>query len=338
MMTEAKDPWKPISPPVKAASVSGRRVDPALPWGLFWAVDIDCNCLLILQHDPPNGPKNRLPKLHGLEVETRKPDAGRAATLVLRLRENEHREIFHRLCLDIISATQRAESEEEAVELFLARTWRWHRLLKGERDARLSEEEQKGLIGELSVLKHVLFPTLGVKDSVRAWMGPLGAPKDFEIGRVCIEAKAWRGAATPFIRVSSEYQLDTEGIDALFLHISEITSAADDDTRAVTVTGVAKEVLNQTEAADQSSVELFEQRLMAVGFDWADDYSDMRWLTGPEHVFEIIEKFPRVTPSMYPTGVKNIRYSVSLPECEPFRSDQEKLKTRILGASNVDQH
>ena len=335
-MTNHVDPWKPISPPDKAVNISVRRVNPDLPWGIFWAVDADRNCLLILQHDPANKPKIRLPKLQGLEVEIREPDAGKAVTLVIRLKENEHRELFHRLCLDITSATQKADNEAEAVELFLARTWRWHRLLKDGRDSRLSEEEQKGLIGELSVLKHVLFPILGVKDSIKAWMGPLDAPKDFEIGRVCIEAKARRGAATPFITISSEYQLDTEGVDTLFLHVSEITPATDDDTKAVTITEVARGVLSQIEAEDPSCVELFEQRLMAIGFDWADDYSDLRWLPGPEHVFEIDEDFPRVAPSMYPTGVNNIRYSVSLPQCEPFRSDVERLRNRILGASYVN--
>ena len=42
---------------------------------------------------------------------------------------------------------------------------------------------------------------------------------------MCIEAKARRGPAKPFVTISSEYQLDTEGTEALFLHVVELDRA-----------------------------------------------------------------------------------------------------------------
>ncbi len=337
MMTEPPDPWRAISPPDQAASVSGRRVDPAVPWGMFWAVDVDRNCLLILQHQRSNRPTNRLPRLRGLKVETRVPEDGSHDLLAIRLVDAEQREIFHRLCLDIISATTLAQTEEEAIERFLARTWRWHRLLRGGRDGRLSDEEQKGLIGELNVLRRLLFPTVGIQTAIRSWTGPLDAPKDFEVGRVCIEAKARRGAATPYVAISTEHQLDTDGVDALFLHVSEITGASEEDRKAVTVTDVAHAILDDIKTRDLQTVELFEERLTAAGLDWMHDYSDMKWLQGPQHLFEVRDEFPRVTPSLFSTGVSNVRYSISLPDCEPFRSNHEQLRNVILGGLHGDQ-
>lgn len=344
MMTEEKekkmdiDPWKPISPPDQTSNVSGRRVDADLPWGMFWAVDADRNCLLILQHDPGNKPDNKLPKLRGLEVEMRIPEAGAASLLVIRLTDDEQREIFHRLCLDIISATRQANTEKEAVERFLARTWRWHRLLRGGQDGRLSSEEQKGLIGELDVLQQVLMPNIGVRTSVKGWTGPLGAPKDFEIGRVSIEVKARRGAATPFVTISNEHQLDTDGVDALILCVSEITAAGEDDKDAVTITDVARIVLQEIEKLDASISELFEERLAATGFDWTDDYSDKKWLRGPDDTFEVRGDFPRVTPNMYPSGVSSLRYSVFLPDCEPHRIDSDCVKKLITEGAHGDRN
>ena len=333
-----KDPWKPISLPDQTSNVSGRRVDPNLPWGMFWAVDVDRNCLLILQHDPVNKPEGKLPKLRGLEVEMRIPETGADSLLVIRLTDDEQREIFHRLCLDIISSTRQANTEKEAVERFLARTWRWHRLLRGGQDGRLSSEEQKGLIGELSVLQQVLMPNIGVRTSVKGWTGPLGAPKDFEIGRVCIEAKARRGAATPFVTISNEHQLDTSGVDALILHVSEVTAAGEDDKDAVTVTDMARMVLQEIETLDASISELFEERLAATGFDWTDDYSDRKWLRGPDHTFEVTGDFPRVTPDMYPTGVGSLRYAISLPDCEPHRIDAEYVNKLIAEGAHGDRN
>ena len=337
-MTETSDdPWKGLAPPEQVSMVSGRRVDPKLQWNLYWAVDADGSCLLILQHARESRPGNKMPNLRGLEIEARLPQSGKHGLLVIRLKESQQREIFHRLCLDIVEATHSARSEDEAIERFLARTWRWHRLLRGGRDRRLSDEEQKGLIGELRLMHQHLLPSIGIEASVKSWTGPLDAPKDFEIGRICIEAKARRGAAIPSVAISTEHQLDTAGLDALFLHVTEVTGTSEDDPEGITVTNVARHVLDEIQIQDPSVVELFGERLMAAGFDWADDYNDKKWLIGPEQVFEVVEGFPRITPRMYPTGATNVRYSISLQDCEPFRSDHVRMISLLSGGADGEQ-
>ena len=54
MMNRNADPWEPIQPPSQSTNASSRRVDPDLRWDMFWAVDTDRNCLLILQYDKEN--------------------------------------------------------------------------------------------------------------------------------------------------------------------------------------------------------------------------------------------------------------------------------------------
>jgi len=336
-MTEFSSPWKGLAPPKHTSTVSGRLVDPELPWRLYWAVDSDRGCLLIFQHQPENRPRQKLPNLRGLEIESRRPQGHRNDLLVIRLKDNEQREIFYQLCLDIISATRLAQSEEEAIEKFLARTWRWHRLLRGSRDDRLSEEEQKGLIGELQLMRQHLFPSIGVAASINAWTGPLDAPKDFEVGRVCIEAKARRGAATPFVAISTEHQLDTKGLDALFLYVAEVTGTTEDDPKGCTVTDVANGVLEEIQERDPSVIDLFEERLLSTGFDWSDNYADKKWLLGPERIFEVAGDFPRITTRAYPTGVTNVRYSIALQDCEQFRSDFNYIASLLTGGKHGDQ-
>ena len=74
--------------------------------------------------------------------------------------------------------------------------------------------------------------------------------------------------------------------------------------------------------------------MFSVGFDWADDYSDKQWLLGRDSLFEVRENFPRVTPLMVPAGVNNVRYAVSLPDCEPFRTSIDSLKSLISRGSH----
>ncbi|BAO44982.1 PD-(D/E)XK motif protein [Thiolapillus brandeum] len=334
MMTEGADPWKPLPPPGKPTTLSSRLVDPEIAWRLYWALDTDQNCLLVLRHDPANRPANRLPKLRGLEIKLQVQDADNSAILMLRLIDKEQREIFLRLCEDIIEATRIAGTEKEASERFLARTWRWHRLLRSGRDGRLSDEEQRGLIGELHTLRHILMPSVRMQTAIRSWTGPLNAPKDFEIGKVCIESKTRRGAATPFVNISNEFQLDTKGINTLVLRVLEVTSAVTDDENAITVTSMAREVFNEVQKRDSSVIEIFEERLLAAGFNWADDYRDQKWLLGTEYLYIVGDKFPKITPDMYPVGISRVRYSLSLQECLQYRTDKEKVKQLLGGGVN----
>ena len=326
------DPWKGISaPPVQASKINARRVTQATPWGLYWAVDADRNVLLILQYGATIGRSRRLPKLRGLRVEAQPADSGPDERIVIRLTDPEQRDIFLRFCRDIVDATVLAQTEEQAVERFLARTWRWHRLLQGGRDKRLGDDEQRGLIGELVVLERHLLPVLGALDAVRCWTGPLDAPHDFEISRIHVEAKA-RGSATPRVTISSEHQLESGNADRLFLHVTEVTTAAEGGPDALTVTDIATSIRVVLAGRDMAAVDLFEERLGAVGFDWTDDYSDKSWVVGQGALYEVREGFPRITAAMVPGGVGNVRYMISLPDCEEFRVVTASLPITVSGA------
>ncbi len=314
-----KDPWKELAAPETADALSARRVDASMPWGFFWARDADRRHLLLLRHGAEASPTGRLPRLKGIETTLSEQEADGSRLLALRLLDPAQRDIFHRLCLDIIASTARASSEAEAVAHALTRTWRWHHLLRGGADGRLSIEEQKGLIGELLVLDELLLPVIPVIDALTAWRGPLGAPKDFEVGRVCIEAKARRGAATPHVAISSEYQLSTEGTDALFLHVAELSQAPSDAPNAFCLTDLAMRLQNRIASADSVAEDLFESLIIASGFSWSDNYSDFQFVSGPSRIYRVAEGFPAITPCLLTSAISHVRYSIALPDCEPFR-------------------
>jgi len=259
--------------------------------------------------------------------------------LVLRLVDSAHRDVFHRLCLDIVASAGKAPTEPQAVSAMLNRTWRWHHLLRGGTDSRLTPEEQKGLIGELIVLQRLVLPHLAALDAVSTWHGPLGSPKDFEIGSVCVEAKARRGAATPYIAISSEHQLDVSGIDALFLHVAELHQeqavANYKGDESFTLTDIAFRCRAQVSSSDLGAVEPFEELLTAAGFRWEDDYTDARWTQGRHHLFRVRETFPAIRASSCPPGVSNVRYSVGLIDCEPYRVKEDALVMAISGHSDA---
>lgn len=331
-----ENPWRDLGVPDAAAGLNARRIADVggTDWGLYWAVDWRRHCLLVLVHSEGLTSQHRWPTLKGLRIERQAASQGQEF-LVFRLTDAEHRDIFYRFCTDLTGAAGAARSEQEAVDVCIMRTWRWHRLLKRGRDGRLTAEEQKGVIGELTVLTGLLMPMIGITQGITAWVGPLGASRDFETGTVGIESKAC-APLTLKIRISSAEQLGSDEAHALFLHVTEIAAAVDGSSAALTVTQVVKRARDYIESEDTSALGEFEERLMAVGYTDADDYSDQLWLIGDVAIFAVVDGFPRIIPPMLPSGVSGVHYQVALAECEPFRVSVADLSATISGTTNDD--
>lgn len=323
----SRDPWENLTVPDVADAINARRVSTEIPWNFFWARDIEGRCLLILRHDIQNSPKAHLPRLKGIEVGLPPNQAGDGNMLFFRLTDLSQRDIFHRLCDDIIERATEATSEKEAVAVALSRTWRWHHLLRGGRDGRLSIEEQKGLIGELFVLERFLFPSFSIADAVSSWKGPLGAPKDFEVCRTAIEAKARRGGAKPFVLISSEDQLDESGIEHLFLYVVDLDRAVEASACSFCLTDVVVRVGRTISEGDPLALEIFESLITAAGYKSEDDYSDFPWVEGAGRIYSVVKEFPRITGGTLLSGVTNVKYSISMAECAPFQMSAIDLRS-----------
>ena len=323
------DPWAKLEPARAKGTVTARRVDAALPWHFFWARDPDAKFLLLLRHAADAASQAPLPRLRGIEVDLIHEPGG--CVLTFRLLDPGHRDIFVCLCKDIVASAAAAPTEKAAVDVALQRTWRWHHLLRGGTDQRLSEDEQKGLIGELVVMERYLLPLLPPRAAVAAWHGPLQAPKDFEIGQVCVEVKAHRPGANPCVVINSEHQLDDTNLKGLVLAVLALDRAAPGSAGRFTLTDVAKRLRRRIEDDDPSAVAEFESRLAAAGFRWADDYSDAVWGEGIIELYRVAGDFPRIVARSVPPGVQRLAYTISLVDCQPYGISEAELLTPPRG-------
>ncbi len=326
-------PWRDLGVPKDSTEISARRVSEGIKWDFYWARDTEGRSLLVMNHDAASSPRERLPRLRGIEVFIHPDKDGGRQSLALRLVDSSLRDLFETLCLDIVASTEASASEREAVSTALARTWRWHHLLRSGGGGLLSAEEQKGLIGELLVLERYVVPLTSPSIAVAAWRGPLGEPKDFMIGRTAIESKARGTPAAATVHVSSEFQLADADTDALFLHLSVLDSAEPDDDRGFTVTEVVLRVRDRLRVGVDQTVERFNALLAAAGFRFEDDYSHTRWRGGERSIYRVHGTFPRLTPDTIPAGVSNATYGLSLGLCGAFLVEPSVLESAIAGAA-----
>ena len=324
----SSNPWLGLTAPASRESITARRVDAGSKWDLFWAVDCERHVLLIMKHGLKSSPKSRLPKLREIDVRLEVLLDGQPA-LVWRLLAHVARDIFFRLCSDIAEATARCASEAEAVEIAVARTWRWHHLLKGGTSGLLSSNLQMGLIGELMVLESYLLPLVGPDLAVSSWLGPLDAAQDFRVGNVAIESKAIASENAGSVRISSEYQLSNADVDWLYLHVCHVDAASSDDSDALTLTEYVARVRLKLTSANPSAKDRFDALLVAAGYSDDDDYSAFTWNASERSVFCVDDAFPRLTLANVPSGVEAIGYTIDLSLCGAFLISPETLQEKL---------
>lgn len=327
------DPWLAIDKP-GGATVNAKRVDNNHPFDFFWAIDIDGHCLFIYEYDKDLKLQENKPRLNGISIIDYRPEGGEKNRLILSLRQAEHREIFYRLCTDILEATQESKDAASALHVMLRRTWRWHQLLRGERDGRLSPEAQKGLIGELEYLTTVVLSHFSPAESMTFWEGPAGQPKDFVIGDTAVEVKARRGAARPFVSISSEHQLDQAVFQSLYLYVVDLAPAAVLDEGSFSLNDYVDQAYQRIYGIDPGAVEIFETKLLEVGYQKEDDYSDRYWIRLGAQVYHIRDEFPRVVDAELPSGITDVSYKIDLGEIQNYLVEQAQMESTITGESD----
>lgn len=312
-------PWSGL----EAGKVDTRRVSAAARWNWFWAVMPRADVALVLQLTDLPKPTPDLPKLRNLEIRFQTLPGG--PILFIRLKDNAQLELFETLCRDVMAAGELAGTEAEALERAIGRTFRWHYLLRGGKLEVLSEEAQKGLIGEIEVLK-LLIGTIGAKPALAAWTGPSGAPKDFDLTADCIEVKARRGASQPFVKITNEFQLADVPDRCLWLAVLAVDKVQ--APHGGTLTDHVSEVTELLERTEPSAVMDWDLHLADVGFDTLHDYSAWRWIVSAPDFHAVTEGFPRVVAPM-PLGVNSVSYALSLSACTPFRADWDDVRANL---------
>jgi hypothetical protein len=260
-----------------------------------------------------------LPKLRNLDIAVRDIGGGRA--LVVLLKDPDQRELFASLCRDVVNAADAAAATQAALTRAIRRLLRWHHLLRGGQSDMLSLEEQRGLVGELHFLAR-LVALIGPRAAIEAWRGPFGASKDFELDGLLVEVKARRGAAKPYVQISSEDQLADVADTSLFLCVSAVDAVIKPE--GMTLHDHVHETEKIFIEADTESLSLWDGAIEASGFDPEDDYSARRWKVGDTRDHRVDGDFPRIVPPLK-LGVGGVRYSIWLEACSPYRLSEGEL-------------
>ncbi|WP_163201153.1 PD-(D/E)XK motif protein [Bifidobacterium avesanii] len=322
LRTTELDPWRGIKGISSASYYPSRRVSADLnPKGrrIDWSISESGNRALIVEYQGAVD-SSPVPRFKGMRIREDKP----GHLLMLELTEPSMRDVFLKVCLDIIAVLQ-SIPEDIQRQACLHRLERWSVFFRTERIG-LGAKEQKGLIAELVCLENLLT-SFDSHTVIASWVGPDRAVHDFIFGQDAIEVKSNRGSGTPNITISSVDQLTVNEKERLFLFVVELNQSAAGS--GLTMTQYVERVRNRI--ASPLAESAFEEKLATAGYFDVDDYSGMTWSQGMTRVFSVTDDFPHIDGSLLDPAISNATYRVNLDACGKFETTKNELLTTLRG-------
>jgi len=292
-----------------------RRVDNTHPHDIYLGIDSNDAPLLMLLSSTS---VRQVPRLKALHVSQNIRSDGKMALLVT-LANHELLHPFRYVCDDLVESLRHYAAADEA-EFLIRRLEKWRRLLEAGKRG-LSHSEILGLSGELLFLLR-LAEAIGPTAAVDAWLGPSGAPQDFQSGGHLYEIKACAIGGHSVV-ISSLEQLHTGAMPTVLV-VYCIGSSTIGAAGALTVSELVISVRQLVAETPASSA--FELKLAEVGYDENQPEVGSPFIANEPRAFDVRDAFPRLTPMSVPGGVSSATYCIDLDQCVEF----EVPITRVL--------
>lgn len=248
----------------------------------------------------------------GLRIEVFKYD--KIKELNIYLLDDGLKNVFYLLIENIVEGMSLIQSHSEGLLIISNIIVNWKRLFDKIGLGILSEEKQKGLIGELLFVQHLIDHGLMFTQILSAWTGPDFFDKDFLIESYAFEIK-FTNAKIPQIKISSERQLDIENFSNLYLvlyHTEEVKSGG------ITLTGLIGNIRGKF-ANDEYALQIFNDRLAQYRyFDEDEEHYNTQYAIIRNEFYNVNEDFPKITRADLAYGINTLKYNIDLTACEPF--------------------
>lgn len=245
--------------------------------------------------------------------------------LNIYLLDNHLKDIFSLFIHNILEDIAESVTENEAVTKTLNVISKWKKLFDKINFNGLSIEQQKGLIGELLFINHLLDLRKSSLSIMNAWMGPDFEDKDFVFGATGIEIKL-TSSKYPKIKITNEGQLDAQNLNELFLILYTVEDVKENGF-------TLNSLIDQTQqklSANIDELKFFNERLMLLGYfeDDKEHYNKMYSLK-KTYTYSVSEKFPKIIKNQLPIGVYNTSYFIELSAVENFSVEIEEITQNI---------
>jgi hypothetical protein len=336
MPTGINDLWEAMESEIAEGKTSAtgwlmRLARPEVKCPLFAGIELASRRrAVLLRLSPETIPSRRQwPRSKGLEPLNLK--MGGKEHFGVALKEDRFKDVFGALAEDLARRVSEAVTAADQARAFLGQLSRWQKFLATSA-AGLTDEEQRGLWGELQFLRDHLLPVLGVH-AIAGWKGSDRAHQDFQFSGGAIEIKTTLAKQPQIVRITSERQLDDTAWPILLLHVVALDIRDGAGESLPNIVSSLRSIL----VADPSAQEQFEDSLLMAGYldAHARQYADRGYIARSESTLHVTSGFPMLAERDMPSGVGDVSYGLSVSACTAFSIRAAMLEKRLEEMTNA---
>lgn len=246
----------------------------------------------------------------------------REAILLIELQKPDLREIFAVLCDDLAQHLKYETNPAFIAQELRNRLHQWVLLFEKATTSGLSPEEQRGLFGELVILKMFLENATESLSILKGWQGTSGGSQDFFFSDHAIEVKTTFDNRHQAVTINSTTQLDES--DLVFLWLAHL--ALEDATGhnyGKTLNDMVREILSLF-TKNAEAITRFRAKLAEVGYFESQQslYEQAVYHVRSMRFYQVRDEFPRIRPDELRSGVDAVRYSIRLSDCQSWLTEE----------------
>ncbi|MBP1904517.1 hypothetical protein J2Z32_001140 [Paenibacillus turicensis] len=191
----------------------------------------------------------------------------------------------------------------------------------------ISEHQQQGLLGELTFIYQALQSTNSPRKIISSWYGAEREKIDFQMENVGVEIKT-SSAGKPYrVTISAEDQLETFQEIDLYLYCIMLERSK---RLGVSILDIIKDIRILLNDSPDILLE-FNNKLFASGIIEPNLSEEklIKFIIKDTFYFKVENEFPRITKSILPIGILNVKYQLSLDSCKSFQVQEEQFLYKV---------
>ena len=277
-----------------------------------------------------------LPRWEGLDIRERTlsaADVNEGRFLVLQQTLPGTERVYELVIEDICADLATVNDSAQALEATARALGRWEAFFQEHGLDGLSSQAERGLFGELWLLREKLAAKVGQQLAHSSWTGYSRTNHDFQLESSALEVKTTTGRQPHEVRITSERQLDNQGLNHLFLFVLVLGEL---QSGGVTLPRLVAQIRSDLDAEPMTKAEL-ERKLIRVGYlDAHRDRYSTGYVVRAVRCYSVESGFPRILESDLTEGIGDVAYTLSLAACAAFvRDTDEALNTVSQGINQA---
>lgn len=244
------------------------------------------------------------------------------ATLI-RLQNANFIDLFNDLITSIYQKINDINDLTIASSTFISIFSKWTHFFEPSNKLKLSEDEIRGVFGELSYLNNVLqmsSPGDGEK-TIESWQGPFNKSNDFIFESKNVEIKTKLDSAST-VRISSEFQLEREFDKALELCVISLKY---DLSNGLSISDILSKIVDHCRLHFIDLVGLY-RALGKLSLTPSNivEYNNFRYIISNVTIYDAGKSaFPKICTSNLPEEISNVKFSLRVSTLDSFIIDQK---------------